>query len=235
MALLFVHGSWGRSLPDELDFNRYPVYGINTPAIHNHQEALSWIEGNQHPSGSLSEIGAQELQRYLNYNLLSHYIGFLLNLVERPGGDYLRQLTPLQRAVGKGFEGMLVEADRVAGRLAKEIRFSLTLVRLSTKHIQNGSQQSGELAVLHQRLQSISQQLQEFYPESRGELPPVLIAFVISFFGPDGGKVPVSCKNPLPTQLKSQVLQTLNGGPSSAPQSPLPSAQASPTQLLDLE
>ena len=214
MGLWVVVALWtGPGLgQEEVTFDQYRVYGITSPALHSQQEAIQWAIDQQDGARGLTEHGRQELQRYLNYNLLSHYIGFYLNLVEQPGVAYLQGLEPLRQQVGEGFEEMVRIADSVAGKLAKELRFSLTLIRLSTKHIQNGPPDAGapaDLTQMHQRLEQISQQLQHNYPDSRGELPPVLIAFVSSFFLFENTGIPVSCKNPLPGQLKSKVLESL--------------------------
>ncbi|NIV32052.1 MAG: hypothetical protein GWN58_21995, partial [Anaerolineae bacterium] len=79
----------------------------------------------------------KELGRYLFYDLLNHLTAYLLHIAPKPGADYYQALQPLADAMGEPFMPFYASIQQQALATAKQIRFDVTLVRLSTKHIQN--------------------------------------------------------------------------------------------------
>ena len=160
----------------------------------------------------MSDSGRQQIQHYLNYSLLSEFVGYLLKLVESPGEIYLQSLEPIKVALGDEFAPMLQQSVGLIQPLAKKLRFSLKLVKYTTKHLQksrSGDDLSADINTLGQRLQDISSTLKQHYPESNGELPPVLIAYVASFFIPNQQQDTLSCNNPLPEDFHSPILELI--------------------------
>ena len=212
------------------DFSQFKVYGVSRPALDSPDTARAWLaERELDKSSSHDEVYA-ELRRYLTYDALNHYVAFMLKIADRPDAAYFEAFSPLKAVVGEDFVTLQKESAIRALELARKIRFDVSLVKMSTKHIQRAKDviPAGEVKVMFERLSLVSARLAELYPQGQGELPPVLIAFAASFFSDSGKGIPVSCKNPLPEQLKAQVLSSLNreatfqSSPVKTEQSPMP-------------
>ena len=195
------------------DFSHLKIYGVSTPALHSIEETVELLKkerdiNKQNFSGDTQSA----LQRYLIFDVLNHYVAFLLNLSERPGEDYFKQFETVEKIYGEQFPNLLTETTKQVISIAKNIRFDISLVKLATKHISNSKQpdrEHNEVNLMFARLNKISQRLEKIYPESYGELPPILISFSASFFNPDEPVGPVSCRNPLPNHLKERLLEGL--------------------------
>lgn len=215
-TLLWSSGAIALESLPEVDFSNFRVFGVSSPAIHSQDEAIAWIRKQRQYDDKLDVIARSELIRYLTYNLLSQYSAFMMRFADKPDQSYLDKLEPLKQELGEeSFNQFLTIANNQATVLAKKIRYSLTLVRLATKHLQNRDDNiqkvdiQNEINMLTSRLLDVSRLLIEEYPESRGELPPVVIAFAASFFNFESESLTVSCANPIPSQMKSQVLAAL--------------------------
>ncbi|WP_210395172.1 hypothetical protein [Motiliproteus sediminis] len=190
------------------DFERLAVYAHSRPSIQSISEVESNLRSGKRPAN-------EELERFLTYDALNHYLAFLLGIIEPLDARYGARFDTLASLWGDDFHSMQRQAQKQAAALARELRFDLALFKNATRQMHNARglfvAEDGSRRLM-QQLEKMSLSLQQAYPQGQGELPPVLIAFARSFFDPEAGEVAVSCRNPLPQVLKERVVGSLDGG-----------------------
>ncbi|MEH6823492.1 MAG: hypothetical protein V7629_06235 [Motiliproteus sp.] len=197
------------------DFSQLNVYGVQRPGLSSVSEARDMLEDEITRRGELSAETKEELHRFLLYDALNHYVAFLLHATNKPDSDYFAGFSPLRDILQDDFTPIHYDAAQKAVEITKKIRFDVTIVMLSIKHIYNageGTAIDADIVTLLSRLEKISTKVKELYPASNGELPTALIAFVTSVFSPVEDKQRATCDQHLPDQLKSQVLRILATG-----------------------
>lgn len=193
-------------------FETLPVFGVSSAAPTTSGQAARWLvnrgRAGVHDPGDLAVV-----TRYLTYDALNRNIAYLLKLAGPLRLQAWReQQSELREVLGERYDSTIDSAFAHAQALAREIHFSVSLVKLLARGAYNGTlaDDAGDAREVESRLAKISTQLEASYPDSRGELPPVLVAFTASLYQPNPDGVPVSCRNPLPDRLRAQVLGSLD-------------------------
>lgn len=227
-ATIFV-SSLASSSVELQDFSQLKVYGVQRPSLSSIDEAKVMLNHELANKTMLSPDAKEELHRFLFYDALNHYVGFLLNITNQPDLDYVASFSPLQEIVKDDFVLIQTDALQQAAAITRKIRFDVSMVYEYSKNIYNaeeGALISNDADGVLSRLAKVSTKLNELYPTSEGELPTTLVAFVASVFTPFDIKVHASCPEHMPEQLKNRALHIL-----ASPQANLvPEALASPVK-----
>ncbi len=194
------------------DYQKLNVYGVQQGAptsVADAQELLDNARLNDTPLGSETESA---IHRFLVYDALKHYLGFLLHINPKPGMDYFNSFKTLGTRLEGDFPTLQRSAVQTALKLSHELRFDVSMVQLSTKEIYNKDGAQGiekQIEVIVNRLTKISNKLAHLYPESNGELPPILLAYVSSVFTPKTESERIACAKKFSEEVKSDVFRIL--------------------------
>lgn len=188
------------------EYQQLKVYAVQQPAPTSIEAVQALLD-----RGALGESEAV-IHRFLVYDALQQYLGFLLHLNPKPRMDYFNSFKPL--AVGVDGDFLLLQRDAVqtAIKLSAELRFDISMVQLATKQIYNKDQAQGiedQIETIVSRLAKISNKLERLYPESNGELPPILLAYVSSVFTPKTEEERLACAKKFSEQVKADVFRIL--------------------------
>lgn len=207
--LLGAHSQSAHAVQRAPDFATLPIYAQSRPAIQGIAEAQAKLAAD-------TELSAAELERFLIYDALNHYLAVLLGIIDPLDQRYSARFEALGQQWGADFSERQLRAQQQAAALARALRFDVALFKNAARQVHNSSaleaKADGGRRIM-QRLESISATLRRSYPVSEGELPPVLIAFALSFYDPRAGNVPVNCRNPLPAAVAASVFEAVNSAP----------------------
>jgi hypothetical protein len=210
---LLPAGGSARALPVPTNFSDYEplkVYGVQQGVMTTMDDAHRLLDSAL--GARLSPEAETELHRFLVYDALRQYLGFLLYINPQPGEEYFKRFKSLWPRLDGGFPAIQRDAIQTAVKLSHKLRFDVSMIQLATKEIYNLKQEAGvaaQMEVILSRLNKISGKLSQLYPASHGELPPVLLAYVSSVFMPRTEAERMACAEKFSEEVKSDVMRIL--------------------------
>lgn len=191
------------------EYQKLKIYGVHQTSPTSISDVYVMLEGNDHTSSEIESV----IHRFLVYDTLKQYLGYLLHVNQKPNMDYFNSFGSLRGYLGENeFIAIQRDAVQTAINLAREVRFDVSLVQLSTKEIYNKNEAEGiesQIEMIIKRLSNISVKLSNLYPQSNGELPPVLLAYVSSVFTPRTETERISCAKKFSEEVKNDVFRIL--------------------------